>query len=143
MVFNQGSRAFTPGPMAPYHSAAETYSAITREQWQNYVNTFVPIENQLIRYATDTTQPLQAMQHAGQDVNASFDAQEGVISRRLRSLGTELSPDEQAASTRSLGLSRSLADVGAQNMARDLTLERQQRVLGNPAPSATAGFVGG
>ena len=67
-------------------------------------------------------------------MNASFDAQSASTDRRLRGLGIQLSPEEQAARKRSEGLSRSLTDVGAQNVTRDLTTRRQQSVLGNPAP---------
>ncbi len=58
---------------------------------------------------------------------------------RLRGLGLTLSADEQHAMDRSTGLSRSLADVGAQNTARDQTLARQQSILGNPAPTIGLG----
>lgn len=114
--------------------AAQTYAAMTRDQWANYVNTFVPLENQLIQYATDPTQVTKAMTNASADVNASFDQQEGATQRRLRGLGVTLDADQQAAQKRQFGLSRALADVGAQNTAGDLTRQRQQSILGNPAP---------
>lgn len=50
-----------------------------------------------------------------------------------------LNADEQQAQQRSFGLSKSLADVGAQNMAGAITRQRQQSILGNPAPQATTG----
>ena len=114
--------------------AAQTYAAMTRDQWANYVNTFVPLENQLIQYATDPTQVTKAMTNASADVNASFDQQEGATQRRLRGLGVTLDADQQAAQKRQFGLSRALADAGAQNTAGDLTRQRQQSILGNPAP---------
>lgn len=114
--------------------AADTFAALTRDQWATYVSTFVPLENQLIDYATDAARPDQAMAEASTRVNAAFDAQAGATERRLRGLGVTLDADERAAQQKSYGLSRSLADVGAQNLARDLTVRRQQSVLGNPAP---------
>lgn len=114
--------------------AADTYAALTRDQWANYVNTFVPIENQLINFATDQNAPTEAMAEASQNVNQAFDAQQGATGRRLRGLGLQLSGEEQQAAQRASGLARSLADVQAQNTARDLTVQRQQSVLGNPAP---------
>lgn len=124
---------------SPWGSASASYAALTREQWRNYVSTFVPLENQLIQFATDRNAPTQAMASASTDVNQSFDAQQGVLQRRMRGMGMALSGDEQQASTRALGLSRSLADVQSQNMARDLTVQRQQSLLGNPAPTMGAG----
>lgn len=114
--------------------ANDTFAAITREQWNNYVNTFVPIENQLIKYATDPTVVSDAMKDASTGVNQAFDAQQGATQRKLKGLGVTLSGDEQAAQTRSMGLTRGLADVQAQNTARDLTVQRQQSILGSPAP---------
>jgi hypothetical protein len=115
-------------------TASETFAQITRQQWSDYLNTFVPIENQLIKYATDPGVVSSAMSEASGDVNAAFDAQQGATDRRLQGLGVTLSPEEQAARTKSTGLARSLTDVGAQNNAAALTRQRQDSILGNPAP---------
>jgi hypothetical protein len=127
------SNAFSfSGPGSNY--AQKTFAALTRDQWAEYVSTFVPIENQLIEYATNPQVAADAMTEASQDVNAAFDAREGTIDRRLKGLGVALSPEEQAAQKRSFGLARSLADVQAQNIAGQTTRQRQMSVLGNPAP---------
>lgn len=114
--------------------AGDTYAALTRQQWSDYISTFVPIENQLIAYATDPGVVRESMAEASRDVNASFDAQEASTERRTRGLGITLSAEERNAQKRATGLARSLSDVQAQNTARDLTSRRQQSVLGNPAP---------
>lgn len=115
-------------------TAADTFAALTRDQWANYISTFVPIENQLIDFATDQNAPAEAMAEASQNVNQAFDAQQGALQRRFQGLGLQLSGAEQQAQQRATGLARSLADVQAQNTARDLTVQRQQSILGNPAP---------
>lgn len=115
--------------------AGDTYSRLTRDQWAQYVQTFIPIENKLIEYATNPATVSNAMANASEDVGNAYAAQEASTSRRLKGLGVSLSPDEQRAQTRSFGLSKSLADVGAQNVARDLTTQRQQQILGNPVPT--------
>jgi len=114
--------------------AGDTYAALTRDQWAQYVSTFVPIENQLIKYATDPATVDNAMSEASSDVNKAYDAQQGSTQRRLAGLGVNLDADQQKAQQRSYGLSRSLADVGAQNTAGELTRQRQQSIIGNPAP---------
>lgn len=119
-------------------TAADTFAAVTKEQWSNYVNTFVPIENKLIQYATDPTVVSTAMSTASQGVQDAYTAQQGATARQLKGLGTSLSPDEQAAQTRSAGLQEGLADVSAQNTARDLTTQRQQSILGSPVPTSGA-----
>lgn len=123
--------------------AGDTYAALTRDQWAQYVSTFVPLENTLIRYATDPETVNNAMSEASQDVNASYDAQTGATQRRLKGLGVNLTPEQQSAQTRSLGLSRSLSDVGAQNTAAELTRSRQQQILGNPAPQGGQPIMAG
>ena len=122
------------GDDKPDTYAADTYAALTREQWQDYVTNFVPYENKLIDYSTDPNVVANNMVGASADVNASFDARAAATTRRLGGLGLTLDADEQRVSTRTMGLARSLADVGAQNTARDSTLARQQSILGNPAP---------
>jgi hypothetical protein len=122
-------------PPAPTQSVSDLYAQLTRQQWYDYMNTLgVPQENKLIEYATDPNVVSNAMAEASQDVNSSFDRAQQLTDSRTRGLGTPLQADEQHAITRSLGLQRSLADVGAQNRARDQTTARQQAVLGNPAP---------
>jgi hypothetical protein len=120
-------------PSSPNY-ANDTFAAITRQQWQDYVSNFVPIENQLIKYATDPTQPAQAMQSASQGVQQAFAQQPGIQARQFAALGVTPGADETAADNRQTGLQRSLADVQAQNTARDLTKQRQESILGSPAP---------
>ena len=47
------------------------------------------------------------MAEASKDVNASYDAQAGATGRRLKGLGVNLTPEQQGAQQRSMGLSRS------------------------------------
>lgn len=118
----------------PVGSASQTYAALTRQQWARYVETFVPIENQLIQYATDTSLPGAEMAKASQNVQAAFAQQEGATQRALSGMGVSLSADEQAAQKRAQGLSKSLADVQAQNVTGDVVRARQQSLMGNPMP---------
>lgn len=115
--------------------AQNTFAALTRDQWAEYVSTFIPLENQLIEYATNPQVVTNAMGAASEDVTAAFDARAGALDRRLRGLGVELSPEERASQQRSFGLAKSLADVQAQNIAAQTTRQRQMSVLGNPAPT--------
>jgi hypothetical protein len=96
------------------------------------VQNFVPIENSLIKYATDTTLPGQEMAKASQNVGMAFDAAQGSTQRKLAGMGVSLSGDEQAAQTKAYGLSKSLADVGAQNLTGSAVRARQASIIGNP-----------
>lgn len=119
-------------------TASDLLATATRQQWSDYMNTFVPIENNLIQYATDPNTVSDAMSSASTDVNNAFTAQAGATTRQLSALGTTLDPDEQKAQTLSSGLTQSLADVQSQNTTRDLTVQRQQSILGNPAPQGVS-----
>lgn len=117
--------------------ASNTYAALTRQQWADYVSTYVPIENKLIGFATDATQPAKVMAAASQNVQNAFAAQEGDFQRKMQGLGVSLTADEQAAQQRAAGLSKSLADVQAQNVAQSQTRNLQYGLMGSPAPDAT------
>lgn len=119
-------------------SAARTYAALTRQQWADHVATYVPIENTMIDFATDSTQPAKAMAAASENVSDAFAMQEGDFQRRLQGLGTTLTADEQAAQTRAAGLSKSLADVQAQNIAGTQTRELQYGLMGAAPPNIAA-----
>jgi hypothetical protein len=125
-VYGGGSR-----PM----SAQETFAALTRQQWDDYLRNFIPIENELINYATNPQTVADAVMNARTDVDRAFDSQQRSQARRLRGLGIDLAPDEQASVDRQTGLARSLADVSAANLTTERVRDRQQALLGNPAPN--------
>lgn len=124
--------------VAPGTPVGDAYAQLTRDQWYTYVNTFVPIENKLIDYATSRTVVGDSMKSASAEATGSFDAAQAGAARRLQGLGVALDADEKQASERSFGLAKSLADVGAQNTARDVTRQRQASILGNPSPETVS-----
>lgn len=129
-----GAKTFFGGGGGPSTTAADTYAKLTRDQWSTYLNTFVPYENSLIQYSTSPDTVTNAVSDARADVAGAFTAQQGATKRRLSGLGLTLDQDEQRAADRSSGLARSLADVQAANVARDVTMARQQSILGSPSP---------
>lgn len=114
--------------------ASQNYAALTRDMWASWTKNFLPYENDLIEYATDPTVVSKAQAQASTDVTQAFEAQQGATQRRLKGLGLTLDPEEQRAVDRSYGLAKSLADVNAQNVTGQRVRERQQSILGNPAP---------
>lgn len=113
----------------------DAYAKLSRDMWDSYVTNFMPYENKLIEYAMSDTVVADSMSNASDIVDQSFDAQQASTERRLRGLGLKLNDEEKAEQTKSFGLARSLADVGAQNAARDQTVARQKAILGNPVPT--------
>ena len=119
--------------------ASRTYAALTRQQWDQYLSTFVPLENQLIDYALDDNAAANAARVAQEEVGRSFETQQGIQQRRLRGLGLTLNADEQQAADRQTGLAKSLAEVNSANLTTRRVQDRQQSLIGNPAPSIPGG----
>lgn len=134
----QDARPGAVSSWAPALTAADSYAAVTRDQWQSYVQNFVPMENKLIEYANDPSVVANAMETAGQTATSAFDARQASTERRLRGMGVALDAEEQNAANRQFGLTKSLTDVNARNMAGAAARQRQQSILGNPVPSAGA-----
>lgn len=129
--FNQNPYGIDPGAK---DFAGQNYAALTRDLWAQWTTNFLPFENDLIEYASNPQVVADAQANASEQVGLAFDAQRGASQRRLKGLGLELDADEQRAADRSYGLTRSLADVTAQNVAGAQTRSRQQNILGNPVP---------
>lgn len=134
------SRGVWP-PAAP--SAQDQYARLTRQMWQSYVQNFIPIENDLIEYATNPDTVTNAVSRAREGVASSFEAQQGATQRRLFGLGVSLDQDEQKSLDRSSAISNSLADVDVANKTARQTRQRQQSILGNPAPTLGMGGLNG
>ncbi len=122
-------------PVSSSRSAQDLYSEMSRKQWQDYLSTFVPIENQLIKYAMDPSTVTDAVATARGAVNDQFGARQGMLDRRMRGLGTALDADQQTAANRELGLQKSLADVAAVNNTTTVVKNRQLGIMGGPAPN--------
>jgi hypothetical protein len=127
------------GSSAPTGQADASFAALTREMWANYLRDTVPLENRLISYSSDPGVVTSAMDEAGRDARRAFSARAAAAQRGLRAQGLQLDEEERGAVDRSTSLARSLADVNAQNVARDTTTARQQSILGNPSPAIGRG----
>ena len=117
--------------------AADTYSVLTRDQWDTYVRNFIPVENNLISYATDWSKPQQAADAAIGDVREQFAAAPAIAERRARAQGITYTPEEARAIERNSKLNQSLAEVHAGNASRDATLSRQRQIMG----AGTGGII--
>lgn len=116
-------------------SADQTFAALTRQQWADVMRLYGPYEDRLISYSNDPSVVTDAMGEASADARRAFANRAAVQQRQMRGLGLTLNADEQRAADRSTNLAASLADVNAQNTARDATVARQRSVLGSPVPT--------
>jgi hypothetical protein len=110
----------------------DTQSALSRDQWDTYLSMFMPLENNLIRYATDWQAPVKAAAATEQYVDKAFDASAAAGERRRRAYGIKLNADEQGAVDRINNINESLTKVGAANTVREATEDRQKSIMGVP-----------
>lgn len=105
--------------------AKQMGAAVTREQFENYMNAFVPTENKLIGSLGNGG----AEQAAG---GAAADAQRSRASlERMRSrYGTSLSAGQQQAEGRQSRNAQTLSTLGARNTGRQLDEDRDYNLRG-------------
>lgn len=116
-------------------SASDTFAQLTRDQWADYVQRFVPAENRLISYALSPETVQANMDAAGTQVDQSFGQVAGAQERALRGYGLPVDPAQQAAAARATDLAHGLTKVQAINNARDATVDRQLGVLSGSSGS--------
>jgi len=126
---------FGGGDDSPSTFASDTFAALTRQQFADFMADIAPYENKLIEFSNSTTAEADSMQRGITNVKGAFDRQEEAVAGRLKGLGLTLNADEQKASARSTGLARSLAEVQAANTAGQQTRGLQQSLLGSPVPN--------
>lgn len=110
--------------------AADTQAALTRDQWDVYLRNFVPVEDNLIKYASNLALPSENAERAIAGVGQAFEQQTGIAERRMRAYGIQATPEQTAAIQRNTKLNQSLAEVQAGNTARDATIARQRSIMG-------------
>ncbi|MBA4285478.1 MAG: hypothetical protein C0434_08105 [Xanthomonadaceae bacterium] len=122
--------------------ANDLLGVITRDQYRDYLRNFYGIEDEILKYATDDTQPLKSAQEAQRLVSGSFDAVAGQIDRRNRRMGISLNADQQQAQQRSLAIQKGLSTTAAMNRASTSTYDRQNALL-TGARSQSQNFAAG
>jgi len=117
--------------------ANSLYTQVTQSEWQNYLQNFVPIENQLISFAQDPNKPAQAMAAAQTNVDQSMAQQPEIQANREAQYGIKLDNAGQQAAATNTNLTTALAGVDAQNRAKDTTIQQQQSIIGSPVTGLT------
>jgi len=111
--------------------------SVSADEWNTYMQHFVPYENQLLQYATSNAVPQQAMTTA-MGLQQGANAQGvGIAQRSMAQFDTTLNPEEAAAQKKSTGISNALSEVNAGNVAKDQAVANQMSILGTPATGIT------
>ena len=135
----------SPAQSSPYYGSAQTFSGdanslyqqVTSSEWSDYMTNFVPIENQLISFASNANAPAQAMQTASGIQTQAMAQQPQIQANRLGQYQTQLDKSGTQAAGLNLTLSSALGQVDAQNQAKDATIQEQESILGAPMTGLT------
>lgn len=115
------------------HYASDLLAGITRSQWSDYQNRFVPLENILTNEAMNPDYTGRIAKAEGR-VNDAFTASKGDVQSRLHGFGLDMTDDQKKSYDRRQNLSQGLSDVEAANRTRDdVTAERYQILTGSGA----------
>ncbi|HBG30798.1 MAG TPA: hypothetical protein DDW98_09235 [Gammaproteobacteria bacterium] len=114
---------------------------VYRNDWLDYVRTFVPIENELIASYRNLGDRREAQGLAVQDVNRGFDQAQAAFKDRLGRYGLAMTPAQQAEQQRRSDFTRGLAEVEGINRTSRRMDDRDMELMtsGVRAPSFTAG----
>jgi hypothetical protein len=95
--------------------AGDPLAQLYRRDWQDYLRTFVPIENELIGSYRNLDDRREAQGLAVAGVNRGFDQAQAALGDRLGRYGLAMTPTQQAEQQRRSNFARGLAEVGAIN----------------------------
>jgi len=123
--------------------AADKFAQLTRDQWNQWVTQFMPVENTLIDYATDVTKPGQMADKAIAGVQGAFAQNSRTSDLQMKTSGLNFTAEERAQVSRDRQLDQSLAEVQAGNSARGVTVDRQRSILGVPINTGDLQMRGG
>ncbi len=118
-------------------SSSDRMGGITREEWQDYINRFIPVEDTLVGLATGQQDNDEAIARARGSVVGAYDVSQGTMQRDRERFGLAnagANPDEMPALQARTGLGKVASEVSAINGARTETNNRDMQLLsGNMA----------
>lgn len=110
--------------------ADENRARLTRAQWWDYKNRFVPIENELIGQIGNRQVYSQSVSRALDAVDQSFDTSRDEMMRGLSRYGAAPSAQETQTLMRQSGRAEAAAKAGAANRTRTQVKNRNMQILG-------------
>lgn len=122
-------RKITGGPSEKGGGASGLRAKIAREQWADYKQRFVPIEDMLLSKAKNPEVFKEENRGLALGrVNAAYDRAPDQIERRMNSYGLSVTPEMEERIARQLGYDRTLANVQAANVSDRLSEDQLQGI---------------
>lgn len=116
------------GGYKPDYTMINAQADVARDMWEHYQNTYVPLENELIEYASD---PAKVKTEAAAEAKGDFMSAAALAPERLaREAGRYggLTATQQKQADKQLTLSSALGTVNASNMATRAVNDRMLEV---------------
>lgn len=126
-------RQFSSGTRTSGGTPDQIAANITRDQWQHFLTTYKPIEDQVLQRAMQTDFSSEG-DEAGATARAGIQASKGTLARNMSRLGSNLTGEERSAIGRRTDLSLTKAVGQAENTTR--------RGLSDTRTNLLAGLVG-
>lgn len=125
---NPGSLILAPS-LGGKKSGAENLAKVHRAEWQDYLNRFVPIENELFARFNDDAGRAASVEKAGLTMAQAFDRSRQQEIGDLRGMNVNLSPRTQMMRDRTFETEKALATVGAKNAMRTGLEDQRMAIL--------------
>ena len=118
-----------PKPNPQFNVLQKENAAIAREQYDDFMNRFAPIQDELNEQAGGNYNIGADVAQAAVDVDQSYQTADQMNQRDQRRYGVRLDPQQQKFLAKQKNLDRSLAMVGAKNKAIETNANRSDGLL--------------
>ena len=122
------SSMFGGGPGGRRQSLEARQAAMTRDQWQNFLEVYRPVEQELMDSAMQTDFSAEG-DAAGRDAQVSATASKGMLARNLSRLGTSMTAEQAAAVRRRQQQTGSKSIAQAENVTRKTMSDSRSQLL--------------
>lgn len=120
-------------------------SNFTRSQWQHWMDSYQPMEQDLLNRAMQTDFSKEG-DEAGQDAAAGVRASQGMLARNMSRMGSSMTPEQAAAVRRRSNLDMTKATGQAENTTRRTLSDTRTNLLvglSNVGRQVAAGAMSG
>lgn len=136
-----GTGKHTIDPAMAAKKPDDGFAALTRAQYQFYLDKGRPVEDSALRFIRDPKQGLLAANRAERGVQKAYKDMNGMEARAIAPFGRPLTADTRRVINRRTGLDKALSIVSARNSAMNGT-EDMQLATGGDALNIGQGLAG-
>lgn len=135
--------SFGPGPMNSLgveldssKYAQLTRGALARAEWADYLASYGPLEDEILRSVNNPAMRTQAMSNAQAYSAGQFRANDAAYRRDLASFGLSMTPGQEASYQRNQNIASGLSSLNAQNQTSLAIKDRDRQLIAGSGLSA-------